>query len=382
VEGVALVLPELDLHTSALLQAAMDEHFFTVWGYEKDGAYPTRRAVKDEVELRVSEIQQANSADALFAAAESDRPFMQGSSFRGPRPYSRDEGTRPIAFRELECLVSDCCGELDKAALQAPSRADRVCHVVPGLFDALSPRDGLLPLRPDMIPRTFNDDRYVFFGDYAVFAHPGIIGARELTADLWQLAAKGADVRVAIDPNRVVRKEDTQDVGLFDYWFGIKPTRSDLDDLSVVGHTRHERRADKPDGFGIDPLIATDFWWEADGTDKILKVEETLPRRAFETSGGPVRNRFLHSIRDTTEHQFVHLDGAIKAYDLSGYEANVDTPAAPKGDDPLYRKMWRVEGPIDDPEWGRLVGHFFRGNELVIEYFGEALDERPAPVAA
>ncbi len=76
-----------------------------------------------------------------------------------------------------------------------------------------------------------------------------------------------------------------------------------------------------------------------------------------------------------------HLDGAIKAYELQGYSADVTTPAEPKGINPIYRKMWRVEGPIDESDWGRLVGHFFRGNELVIEYFGEALDERPAAVA-
>jgi hypothetical protein len=43
--------------------------------------------------------------------------------------------------------------------------------------------------------------------------------------------------------------------------------------------------------------------------------------------------------------------------------------------------MWRVEGAVDELDWGRLVGRFFRGNELVIEYFGEALDERPKRAA-
>jgi hypothetical protein len=48
---------------------------------------------------------------------------------------------------------------------------------------------------------------------------------------------------------------------------------------------------------------------------------------------------------------------------------------------PLYGKMWRVEGPIEEAEWGRLVGHFFCENELVIEYFGDALDEWSASAA-
>jgi hypothetical protein len=371
------VLPTLDICSSHLLRAVMDEHFFRIWDYEGDGAYPAHRAVKDEIEDLVAAIQQRNSSDALIAAARGDRPFIQGSSFRGPEPYSDDEGTRPIAFRQLEIVLHRTRWTLNVAALRPPSRSDRVCAVVPGLFDALSRRDGLLPLSPDMIPDRFNHDRYVFFGDYAVFPHPKLRGARELAGDLWWLASHGADVRLAIDPNRVVRKEDTQDIGLFDYWFGIRPTRADLDDLNTVGHTRHERRVDQHDRFGAYPLLATDFWWHAEGTSKILKVEETVPRSAYERDDELICNRFLHSIRDTSRQRFVHLDGAVKAYQRASYEADTDMPSAPKGPSSLYRKMWRVEGAIDESDWGRLVGHFFRGNELVIEYFGEALDERP-----
>jgi hypothetical protein len=42
-----------------------------------------------------------------------------------------------------------------------------------------------------------------------------------------------------------------------------------------------------------------------------------------------------------------------------------------------YRKLFHVDGALDDDLWGRIVAHFVRGNELAIEYFGELLDERP-----
>jgi hypothetical protein len=341
---MALALPTLDVRSSHLLQAAMDEYFFRVWEYQEDGEYPTRSAVKDEIETLVSAIQRRNSSEALVAAARADRAFMNGSTFRGPNQYSLEEGTRPIAFRQLEVLVHRARWQLNIEALRPPSRSDRVSSVVPAVFDALGERDGLLALKPEMIPATFNHDRYLFIGDYAVFPHPEIRGARELVADLWWLASHGADVRVAIDPNRVVRKEDTQDVALFDYWFGIRPTRADLDDLHMVGHTRHERRADQHDRFGSYPLVATDFWWHAEDATKILKVEETVPRSAYKDAGGLVCNRFLHSLRDTRGRGFVHVDGAIKAYPLATYEADIDTPNASKGSDPLYRKMWRIDG--------------------------------------
>jgi len=379
---VTLTLPDLDLHRSRLLQAAINERFFRVWDYERDGPFPHCRAVKDEAERLAAEIQAENPAEELFAATEGDLSFMRGSSFRGPERYAREQGTRPAAFRQLELLLHRQVGDLNLASVQPPSREDRVCRVVPGLFDALSRRDGLLPLRPEMVPRKINHDRYLYFGEHALFPHPGISGARELVGDLWALAAAGADIRVAIDPNRVVHREDTQDAVLLDYWFGIKPTRADLDDLSVVGHTRHERRADMHGRFGSGELVGTDFWWSAEGNRKVLKVEETVPRSAYRDRTSAVWNRFLHSIRDTAERRFVHLDGAIKAYPVEHYGADFDSPTARKGEDPVYRKMWRVEGPIEESEWGRLVGHFFRGNELVIEYFGEALDERSTPVTA
>jgi hypothetical protein len=89
---MTLVLPQLELTSSPLLQAATDEHFFNLWDYEKDGDYPHCRAVKEEIESLVSEIERSNSSEALFVAAEEDRPLMQGNSFRGPTPYSRKEG--------------------------------------------------------------------------------------------------------------------------------------------------------------------------------------------------------------------------------------------------------------------------------------------------
>lgn len=233
-----LVLPALELASSALLQAAIDERFFRLWDFERDGAYPCHRAVKNEVEHHVETIERTNASEALLATAQRDRAFMRGSGQRGPRPYVPAEGTRPLAFRALAELVDRRLAELDAAALRSPSPKDRVCRVVPGLFDALSPRDGLLPIESHMVPDTPNHDRYLVVGDHVVFPHPAIRPARELVGDLWELAADGADVRIAVDPHRVVRKEDAQDVLLLDYWYGIKPTRADLDDLRGLARTR------------------------------------------------------------------------------------------------------------------------------------------------
>jgi hypothetical protein len=94
-----------------------------------------------------------------------------------------------------------------------------------------------------------------------------------------------------------------------------------------------------------------------------------------------VVNRYLHSIRDTRRRSFIHLDGAAKAFPRDRYGPTVEQPDLPQGQ-PLYRKLFRIDGDIPDAEWARLVAHYFRENELVIEYFGELLDERPTWNAA
>jgi hypothetical protein len=301
---------------------------------------------------------------------------MRGSSLAHPQPYSTQSGTRPIAFRQLELLLGRTIADLDARALCAPSPTDRACRTVHGLYEALSDRDGLLALRPGMIPDGIGNDRHLVFGEYGLFPHPAVRESRELIGALWVLAAAGYDVRVAIDPNRVLPAGHVQEATLKDYWWGIRLTRENLDDVNETGHTRHERRADAHDELGVYALLATDFSWHRDRDIKVLNVEETVPRDAVGPFPGPVANRYLHSLRDTVARRFVHVDGAMKSYDRAHYLAEISRPTADKGTVVHYRKMWRVEGAVDDAIWGRLVGNFFRGNELVLEYFGEAVDDR------
>lgn len=58
------------------------------------------------------------------------------------------------------------------------------------------------------------------------------------------------------------------------------------------------------------------------------------------------------------------------------YQATQDNPKGSCGEAVHYRKLFRVDGEVEDAAWGKIVAHYFRGNELVIEYFGELVDER------
>lgn len=372
-----LWLPDLDPQISPLLQTALDDRFFRIWSYIRDGPYAIHQEVKDEIESHVATIIERNGEGSLIELALEDGPLVRGSSLRGPKPFDvQRDGARIAAWRQLELLVQRVRQELAVRTIYAPETSDRTYATVPGLFEALDKRF-LLPLGRENVDEEFSSDPLVMFGDHALFTHPFLRPNRELVADLMALALDDAlDVRIAIDPDAVVLRSDCPHCGLFDYWFGVIVDQAGLDDPQTLGRTRHERRVDRHDLETL-PLLAIDVNWSIQDDLKVLEVTETVPADSYEGCGGLVFNRYLHAIRDWRQRRWVHVDGAVKAHHLVAYKATRDDTSAAKGPVVAYRKLWRVDGQIADDDWGRLLGHHFRENELVIECFGSVLDERP-----
>jgi hypothetical protein len=362
----------------------MDERFFRVWDFARDGEFPRHRLHKEEFERRVAGILDTASERELRELGWRDRSLRQGSTFRGPEPFDPETGDlRVVAIRQLELAIYAAECRLFDASFLPACTEDRTCTTVAGLFERLTGRHRLLSLTPDMIKDRLGwHDRVVRFGDYGLFPHAALRPARELVQDLCDLAEAGASVQVAIDPHAVVPRSEITGAGLYDYWFGMKLDLAGLDDLTATGRTIHGRRPELQSRSTF-PLLRTEFTWSADGPLKTLQVQETLPGEIlWSDHGGLLRhsqyvvNRYLHSIRDTRRRSFIHLDGAAKAFPRDRYGPTVEQPDLPQGQ-PSYRKLFRIDGDIPDADWARLVAHFFRENELVIEYFGELLDERP-----
>lgn len=370
-------LPTLDPNSSVLLQAALDDRFFRIWTYLPDGPFPRHQEVKDEIESHVAEIVERNEENQLIELALADGPLVRGSTLRGPKPFdAQRDGVRIAAWRQLELLVQRVRRTLASRAVYDPSISDRTYATVPGLFDALDKRF-LLPLRPENVDDEFSSDPLILFGDYALFAHPSLRPNRELLGDLMALALdEDFDVRIAVDPHAVVGRSDRPHCGLFDYWFGVCVDRTTLDDPHALGRTRYERRVDRHD-HEVLPLLAIDVIWSLQDDLKVLEITETVPAGTYEERNGLILNRYLHAIRDWRQQRWIHVDGAVKAHRAAEYEATPDNTSASKGPVVAYRKLWRVDGHISDEDWGRLLGHHFRENELVIECFGSILDERP-----
>lgn len=367
-----------DLRSSPWLQRALNESYSTVWGYWED-VHETFNGEKRDIERRAAYVLEHNNHADLLQWAAHDRALRQGNA--GPhRSVVDPDPLRVAAFRVVELDTRIAIGELEIASLEQATENDFVCEQTPGLWPLLSERDRLLPLNDQTLAQECRGNvPFHVVGDRAVYSHPLVIDRRELVLDLLALGRNGVDVKIAIDPARATTRADAADMLLADYWYGCSLTRDTIDSLDPrhLGTTWHVRPPDRQTFLDTHPVAATIFRWEADGHLKKLEVVEIAPRDSWSANYGPfVVNRYLHALRDTRLKRFTHVDGAARAHASQTYEATNDNPKGPCGDVLRYRKLFRVDGVIEDADWGRIVAHYFRGNELVIEYFGELADAR------
>lgn len=380
-------LPTFHLDDSPLLRAILDDRVAQVWEFWGEGAYPSTRHLKDEVDARVQQVLDTWSDAELEEFATHDSWVRAGLADAGSVHEGDDRSAhrlRRVATRVVERGLGLAEHELSLRTLADPEPEARAFRAVPGLWEALSSRDYLLALTPERVPTdTSSDDPYIEFDGFGLFPNPYLREARELFWELCELARdERLQVKVAIDPFRVVPIDEVQMKFLKDYWFGARLTRENLDSTEPhhLGRTFHRRDLASEKG-GLNqiayPLIGTSFDWSLrEETIKILQVEEVRQAPSERLIGGPVTGRYLHSERDTIRHAFTHLDGAIKGFDAAEHRPSELDPLAPRPKASRYRKLFRVDGEMRDEDWGMVVGHFFRDNELIAEYFGELVDER------
>jgi hypothetical protein len=378
--GVEIVF---QLETSALLRGSIDERFFSIWEFAGDGAFSGHREEKDELECLVEQVLTTTSDAELRNLARVDTRLMSGLSSGTVGGFDPDTGDlRTIAVRQVERAMYGAYYTLLDSAYQPASAKDRVCQTVRGFFERLRTADLLLPLSAEMVKsRAGFDDRAFCVDGFAVYPHPALRPARELVKLLCGLVEGGYNVKVAVDPHAVVPIAKVQSAALFDYWRGVKLGLQTIDDPNAIGTTVHARRSDQQDRHMFS-LLRTEFRWSLyEAGQKSFEVQETVPRSAVRSDHGRawvgsryVQNRYLHSIRDTAAHTFIHLDGAAKAFPRDKYGPTTTDPTASQGT-PRYRKLFRVDGEIPDQRWADLVTYFFRDNELVIEYLGAIRDE-------
>lgn len=249
-----------------------------------------------------------------------------------------------------------------------PTAPTYVAH--PGLLDSTD-GDGLLRLAG------FNaTPKVLFHGSSAVHYHPLLRRNfadsinDTLTFSLLELdQLERVSARIALNEHNFMPASEWSDYVEADHWHGAPLTDDRIDDPYSVGSTVHAEPADA--GFlGRDyPQLIVRWTYDQDEGTKTVQIEEFSNRH---DQGGFRLLRYLHAIRDIEIGEFIHCDGAVRAYNPEQYADRVTRPyMTGRPSSSKYRKVFRVDGHITTDEWSELAARWFRGNRLILEYLNK-----------
>ena len=262
--------------------------------------------------------------------------------------------------------------EIPDSLLDAPSPSSRVFSALPHLMDRLDHRALVhlngLRAKPGA----------VFVNEYALSYHQLLRRGFSshvndaLLGYLFQLQRTNAvELRAAIDERRLRLAKDYLEYLERDYWYGPHLTEDVLDRPDTRPSTLVHRWTDPDDPRRLfDPSEEFAIRLTLDGQIRTIEAEELVAQDRATTGSQFVLVRYLHAQRDISEHVFIHVDGAVRAYLPDIYARRRSVHGFPPHDKDLpsrYRKLFRVDGTITTSEWSQIVALWFRGNHLATE---------------
>lgn len=142
--------------------------------------------------------------------------------------------------------------------------------------------------------------------------------------------------------------------------------------------TVHERVSDDPI-LRLYPLKRTEFMWSRRGNIKSIQIEEIIdPASTRYSSTRDFNNRYVHARWDCSRNAFIHFDGAILSYNTDLYQSRLFADMKNFDAKAHYKKLFRIDAPINLDIWCKLVTKYFDSNELVLEYLGGAEEDHPS----
>lgn len=282
----------------------------------------------------------------------------------------------------------DCAARiefLNAAVLQADQLA---ASQYPQLFELdteFVDKDGLVDYR--RLKRQFDEIQPGIFHDKArdllLFAHPFFRRSlsRRNNLNFYFLKALAGfagtesieNVRLRLDPDLLGHPKSARHAIELEYWRG--PFFDE--DISKIPNGVAEHKASERTRFyeGVDK---TQFWWKA--TESRIVDDRKSDYRTFEAEElieNPSRGvsdetfgcRYAHAEYSMGDDTISHFDGAIRSYQGDVYLERIDQSIDRAGKKSNYTKLFRFDGAISVAVWKALCADFFRGNDLVPEYF-------------
>jgi len=295
--------------------------------------------------------------------------------FNGDRDLSKTSAVNRLAEVIAEHAIQQVFFDLSPVLDPSPLSDSRVFSFIPRLRKSFYTKDQLLLLEDtsDIQFTPYGIHAGDYFIQYHRFLRRGF-GSRfnmDFLSRLIRFTRQHPEstVRVAIDHSRIAPAREMRQIMERDAWRGRPFQRTDLDDPRAVGITIR-RTPDRSFERVLDDLDCLYVKWSAKDRLKTVEIEELhVGRRAKDY----VLNRYVHSIRDIENAEFIHLDGACKCYPAHEYGNRLPRTGEPckAPTRPIKIKTFRIDGCIPLEEWTDLITFWFRGNPLVPEYFGD-----------
>lgn len=256
----------------------------------------------------------------------------------------------------------------------SPHRDSQLLKILPAFPGSLDD-DGLLECTNRDVT-----DQAVFEGDWALHYHQLL--RRHFTAHindaliglLLETSGNETKVRLAIDDRRLRSRDEYSPYVERDYWYGPPLSEEFIDGEYSIGRTVHQAPEGDVTFDGYSRFVA--IWYRDGGHNrKAVQMEEVI---RLESEGSSATShlgsspyillRYLHAIRDTQEHEFVHCDGAVRAYTRETYASRLQSDWSDGVRAERYRKVFRIDGHIPTATWSNIVATWFRHNRLALEY--------------
>lgn len=198
---------------------------------------------------------------------------------------------------------------------------------------------------------------------YMSYSNLGFLGR---LISYYQQTSKANQFRLAIDHHRQIKpKEFYGQIAEFDTWYGLSFDPEKLDEPTSVGLTVVKRNKDSLFE-QANSLDRTEFFWSYRDGIKTFEIEEISDDgQCFEHY---YFNKYVHSERDIKRKITRHIDGAVKVYLQDSYSKHKNLHL-PNKQSHKKIKLWRIDGDIDTEKWIELISFFYKGNEMIIEYF-------------
>ena len=283
---------------------------------------------------------------------------------------------RDIAKAVLQMATSPGYFEIPDGLLGVPSKSSRVFSALPNLAERLDER-GLLHLAGlRATPRAVFIDGYAH--SYHQLLRRGFSSHVNdaLLEYLLRLGREnGLQLRAAIDERRLRLSKHYREWLERDYWYGPPLTEGALDSDDRTPTTLVHRWADNDDPRRIfDSSEQFALRLTCDGGIRTVEAEELVVSERGGSNSPFVLVRYLHAQRDVSRRQFIHCDGAVRAYLPDVYARRRLVQGFPQSDGEAptrYRKVFRADGDISTNEWSQIVALWFRGNHLALEVLGQ-----------